>query len=136
MDPFRNFNRAGVLRVVGVRAISFRDLSHFLYIARGDGFLMAHDGGAYIYNNGAFTIFTSIFPESLLSTRPSYAQCFGRAVWGISKRGGPHGRIVLESMKALAGSCAAISGNDVSEIDGVGGRIGKGTSLRNARVGS
>ena len=51
--------------------------------------------------------------------------CLEGAMWGISNRGGLHGRIDLETMEALAGPRAAISKTDVSEIDGVEWRKGK-----------
>ena len=125
-----------VLRIIGVRDISPHDLIRFLYLAHGDDVLWAHDGQKYIYNNGAFTIFIGLLPESLQSRRQKYAHCFDGAMWCICKRGGLNGRIDLETMKALAGSLAAISRASVSEIGDVEGRKGEGKSGRNDRLRS
>ena len=116
---------SGLLRMIGVRGINLRGLVHFLYLAKGDDFLREHDGKTYIYNNGAFTIFTGLSPESLLSRCHIYADCVDGAMWGICKRGGLHGRSDLETVNALAGSLAAISRADVTEIDDVEGSKGK-----------
>ena len=122
--------------MIGVCDISLRDLVRFLYPANGDAFLRACDGQTYIYNNGAFTIFTGLFPEYLLSSCQCYAQCVDGAMWSICKRGGLHGRSDLDAMKALAGALAPIYRADVSDIDGVEGRKGKGESRRNDRLRS
>ena len=72
----------GLLRMVGVRYISLHDLVRFLYPAQGDDFLRAHDRQTYIYKNRAFSRFTGLFPESLLSICQGFARCFEGSTWG------------------------------------------------------
>ena len=102
--------------MIGVIDISMRDLACFLYFAKGNYYIRARDGQTYIYNNGALTIFAGLFPESLLSRCPRYAQCAEGAKWCIIKRGGLVGRSDLATMQELAASFAAISVTGESAI--------------------
>ena len=91
MGPFRNFDRVGVLRMIGVLYISSHGLVQFLYRAQCDDFLWPNERQKYIYNNGSFAIFSGLSQDHLLSRCASYAHCAEDALRFISKRG------VLES---------------------------------------
>ena len=117
----------GVLLMSRARDIHMQDLVHFLFLAQGEEFLRAHDGQTYIYMDGAFTVFSGLIPESLLTRCNAYAQRVEGALWCIGRRG-VKSRDDLSILEALNEAFGAINKTNLCEIDGSdkGGGKGKG----------
>ena len=100
MEPCLNFNRVGSVAHDWCKRYPPRDLVRFLYLAKGNDYIWAHDGKKHIYNNGAFTISDGLFPESLLYIDVKDTRSASRARCGVlAIEADMEGKAMCESRK-------------------------------------
>ena len=117
----------GILHAAEIRDAHMRELAHFLYISVGEDYLRANDGHMYLYNDGAFSIFTGVIPESLLSMCKIYAQQVEGALWCVGRMG-LLSRSPPDILDALNSAFVDINGVPLCDIEGISKGAGKGES--------
>ena len=108
----------GVLHIVEIRDAHMRELAHFLYISAGEDYLRANDGHMYLYDDGAFSIFTGVITESLLSRCKIYGQEAEGALWCLGRRG-LLSRRPTDILCALNSAFVDIDGVPLCDLEGV-----------------
>ena len=76
----------GVALMIPTKAITLRDMVHFLHLAQGNSYLRSHEGQTCLFDNGAFRLFNGVVPESVLQRCAEFASYVEGCLWCIDKK--------------------------------------------------